>query len=416
MRATGASAMPRRVIATALVIGSLLSVPVSLLNAPPAEALPCVPVVAIACGLGGKAIGAVGDVASDVIGAGAEIVGETLLDGISSWVGKGAAWLIGRIGEQVERSTRPELGATWFTDQYRGMVSLALVLSLAFLLAALLSAALRHDIGAALRAAFVALPTAVIACFAAVTIVELLLVATDEATAFLTRRTGRDSQDFFEDLAGVLTPDGPSPLPGFLALIAALIAALLCVVVWIELILREAAIYLAVAFLPLSLAAMVWQRSAHLARRLMEGLAGVILAKLAIAVAVAFAASALSGGASGEGGITTMLAGCAVLFLAALSPWMLLRLIPLSGDAQLHRGSVKRAAATAPGAGTAAMVVRTGMYSAFAPAAAPAALAAQSSTAAAPAWSGPKAPGLPMRIQPPTPRKPKAPAGRSDER
>lgn len=410
--------MRRRPLAVALVAAALV-LPVAqaapVQAAPSLPSLPCAPVVAIMCGLGGDAIGAVGDVAGDVLGAGAEIVGNTLLDGVSSWVGQGAAWLIGRIGEQVERSTRPELGATWFTDQYRGMISLALLLSMAFLLIALIHAGLRNDLAAAVRAAFVALPTAVIACFAAVTMVELLLAATDDATAFLTRRTGADSRDFFSDLAGALAPAGGSPLPGFLTLIAALIAALLCIVVWLELILREAAIYLAVAFLPLSLSAMVWQRSAHLARRLVEGLIGVILAKLAIAVAVAFAASALSGGSSGAGGITTMLAGCAVLFLAALSPWMLLRLIPLGGDAQVHRGSVKRATATAPGAGTAAMVVRTGMYRTFAPAAAPAALASQPLAASAPTWTGPTGGGLPMRVEPPAPEKPMARAGKRDE-
>ena len=367
----------------------------------------CSPVVAVMCGLAGPVVGAVGDVASDVLGAGAKFVGNTVLDGVSSWVGQGAAWLIERIGTQVERSTRPELGATWFSGQYQNMIALALMLSLAFLMAALIGAALRQDVVAALRAALVALPLAVVACFAAVTIVELLLAATDDATTFLTRQTGADSQDFFQDLATSVVPGGPTPLPGFLALLGALIAALLCVVVWIELILREAAVYLAVAFLPLSLSAMVWQRTAHLARRLVEGLAGVILAKLAIAVAVAFAASALSNGGSGAGGMTTMLAGCAVLFLAALSPWVLLRLIPTGGDAQLHRGSVKRAASTAPGASSAAMVVRTGMYSAFAPKAAPAALAA-GHAATSPPPPTPRPNGAGMRVVPTLPEKPES--------
>jgi hypothetical protein len=370
----------------------------------------CIPVVAIACGLAGDAIGVVGDVATDVIGAGAGVIGNGVLDGISSWVGQGAAWLIERIGQQVERSTRPELGATWFTEQYRGMLTLALLLALAFLLAALTHAALRQDLAAALRAAFVALPTAVIACFAAVTLVELLLAATDDATRLLTQQTGDDSRAFFDELATAVVPSGGA-LPGFLALLGGVLAALLCIVVWLELILREAAVYLAVGFLPLSLAAMVWHRSAHLARRLVEGLVAVIVAKLAIAVAVAFAASALANG-GGAGGITTMLAGCAVLFLAALSPWVLLRLIPIGGDAQLHRGSVKQAVGTAPGASTAAMVVRTGMYSSFASAPAAPAMAA----AAAPpsrAWTPTPPTGAGMRLETSQPEKP---TGARDER
>jgi hypothetical protein len=191
-------------------------------------------------------------------------------------------------------------------------------------------------------------------------------------------------------------------MPGFLSLLGGLLTALLCIVVWIELILREAAVYLAVGFLPLSLAATVWQRTAHLVRRLVEGLAAIILSKLTIAAAVAFAASALTHGGSGKGGITVMLAGCAVLFLAALSPWALLRLMPLAGDEiGLHRGAVRQAVGSAPGARTASAVVRAGMYASFAPAAVPAAAAAAGAGAgagAAKGWRPPPPPGsLPMR-------------------
>src|SRR3954468_3955288 len=77
----------------------------------------CIPVVAIACGLAGGALGAVGDVAGGIVGAGASAVGNTVLDGVAGWVGQGAAWLIDRIGKQVERSTRPALGAAWFSRQ-----------------------------------------------------------------------------------------------------------------------------------------------------------------------------------------------------------------------------------------------------------------------------------------------------------
>jgi hypothetical protein len=390
-----------RKTAASLAVGLTLIASVLVWTAPaPAEAASCPPVVSIGCGLVGGAVGAVGDVAGDVLGAGAKVVGSTLLNGVSDWVGAGAAWLIERIGKRVEQSTRPELGATWFTDQYQSMLSLALILTLGFLMAALASAALRQDLAEALRAAFVALPLAVIACFAAVTIVEVLLVATDNATMMLTQSTSGNSEKFFKDLGGVFGPGGAA-VPGFLALIGALIAALLCVVVWLELILREAAVYLAVAFLPLSLAAMVWRRSAHLARRLCESLMAVILAKLTIATAVAFAASALAH--KGSGGITAMLAGCAVLFLAALSPWMLLRLIPLSGETHLHRGSVKQAAASAPGMGGAAFVVRTGMYSSFGGAAGGALATSHAPAASAPPppSTPPSAPsGLGMRLEP----------------
>ena len=371
------------------LLGPLPSAPTS--HAPLVRAACAGPVLSVACGIGSDALGAIGGAAGDVISAGTGVVGDVAMDGLSSWVGNGAAWLIERVARLVERSTRPDLAAPWFERQYSGMRSLALLLSLGFLMAALAHAALRQDLGAALRAAFVALPTAVLGCFVAVTLVQLALIATDSATAAITRQSGGDSREFFDDLAHVIV--NPTEIPGFLTLIAALLAALLCLVVWIELILREAAIFLAVAFLPLTLAASVWHRTGHVSRRLGEALAALILSKLTIAGAVAFAAAALGHARGGSGGMTALLAGIAVLFLAALSPWALLRLVPLGGEHPgLHRGSVKQAARSAPGAASAAMVVRTGMKTSFAGAAAPVAGGALASgVAAAPAqpWRPP---------------------------
>jgi hypothetical protein len=357
-----------------------------------------VPVVAIACSVGGGALSAAGD----VVGAGVGAVGDAAMNGLSSWVGDGASWLIDRIARLVERSTRPDLTAPWFETRYRSMLSLSLVVALGFLLVALAHAALRQDIEAALRAALIALPTAVICGFAAVTLVSLALVATDEATVAVTRTAGGDSRAFFSDLASIVKPGGLTQpaMPGFIMFLSALVAALLCFVVWIELILREAAIYLAVAFLPLSLAAMVWHRTGHLIRRLVEGLAGVILAKLTIGSAIALAASAMGHAPSNGGGFTALLGGCAVLFLAALSPWALFRLIPVAADqVSLQRGSVRRAVMSAPGAMTAATVVFAGMRMSFAGAGATGAGAASAATPAAwrPSGAAPGGPAVPLR-------------------
>src|SRR3954469_20238637 len=73
------------------------------------------PVVAIACSVGGTALGAVGD----VVGAGVDAVGGAAMNGLSNWVADGASWLIGHIARLVERSTRPDLTAPWFEERYR---------------------------------------------------------------------------------------------------------------------------------------------------------------------------------------------------------------------------------------------------------------------------------------------------------
>jgi hypothetical protein len=155
---------------------------------------------------------------------------------------------------------------------------------------------------------------------------------------------------------------GPA-LPSFLVFIAAVVTALLALLVWLELVLREAAVYLAVAFLPLALAAAVWPGTVHWSKRLAGWLSALILAKLTIAAAFSLAGAMLAGARPGTGGLSALMAGCAVLVLAAASPWVLLRLIPFtsaSGDG-LRRSHLSGAMRQAPGAAAAMSLARHGV-------------------------------------------------------
>ena len=147
--------------------------------------------------------------------------------------------------------------------------------------------------------------------------------------------------------------------------LAAALTAALALLVWVELVLREASIYVAVSFLPLAFVALVWRPTAHWARRLAEWLGAIIVSKFTIAAAFAIAGSALAHGRSGgSGGLTVLLAGCAVLLVAALTPWVLLRMLPGSVDRVRRAPSGRRAECrrrSTAGASTATMVARQAM-------------------------------------------------------
>jgi hypothetical protein len=196
-------------------------------------------------------------------------------------------------------------------------------------------------------------------------------------------------------------------LPGLVVFLSAALMAVLALVVWIELVLREASIYVAVTFLPISFIAMIWRPTSGWARRLTEWLGAIILAKFTIAVAFAIAGSSLSHGAQ-QGELTTLLAGCAVLLVAALTPWVLLRVIPGSMGAThgLHRGVVRQAVTSPAGATTASMIARQAIMRTFA--GAPVAARAIP-TQSAPTSSRPPGPPPPPRgptLHPPSQRRP----------
>jgi hypothetical protein len=321
----------------------------------------------VPCQLGASLICAAGALiggAGDAVSSAANAAADAVMGGIVDWAASGAAWLLRTIGQQVDRSTRPQLGSAWFSHQYEAMRRLAVALSLAFLLTAITQAAVRHDLRLLVRCCLVALPASLLLMFAAVTLVELALALTDELSAAVLGSADADVREAFSDLSKVFLPsDAATPaLPGFLLFLAAVMTSLLALLVWLELVLREAAVYLALAFMPLALAAAVWPRTVHWSQRLAGWLSALILAKLTIATAFSLAGAMVSHARPGSGGLSALMAGCAVLVLAAASPWVLLRVVPFTaaGDG-LHRSQLSGAVRQAPGMSVALLLARQGV-------------------------------------------------------
>ncbi len=102
---------------------------------------------------------------------------------------------------------------------------------------------------------------------------------------------------------------------------------------WLELVVRAAAVSVAVLFLPLALAALVWPSVAHWCRRLADTLVALVLSKFVVAAVLSLAAGAAAGGlgvsGSGNGGgFASVVTGIALLLIAILAPFTLLRLVP----------------------------------------------------------------------------------------
>ena len=115
-------------------------------------------------------------------------------------------------------------------------------------------------------------------------------------------------------------------------LLIALLIAVAAFVLWLELLIRAAAVYVAVLFLPLALATLVWPAVSHWCRRLVETLAALILSKFVIVATLSLAAGAVSSGTAGTGdhgsGFSSVLAGGALLLMATFVPFAILRMIP----------------------------------------------------------------------------------------
>jgi hypothetical protein len=336
-------------------------------TAPPASALdpakPVCGVAALVSGLIGKACtvvqnggrwvkagqkllgGHLGGAVKTALGQGGGKVGASAttaigLAAVGAWVLGGAKVALHETATILGHTTSPQLGTTWFSATYWRVAGISAVLTMPFLFAAAIQALLRSDLSLLVRAAFGYLPLAMLAVGVAAPVTMLLLAASDQLSAVVSSAAGNASTHFLTESAVVL--GALAVVSPFIALFAGLLVVAGAITLWMELLMREAAVYVIVMMLPLAFAAMVWPARRIWAIRAVELLVALILSKFAI-VAVLSLGSAALGASVGAGahGITTAFAGIVLLVMGAFAPWALLRLLPLAEIASSAAGSLR---------------------------------------------------------------------------
>jgi hypothetical protein len=293
---------------------------------------------------------AAGSIASGAVGFGADAV----LNALGSWVSNGASWLLGQIGRVISDTTTIDLGASWFTDHYRIMVALAGVVIVPMMLLGIMQSIYRQNSSALVRSVLVNVPLALLLTAVAVKLVQLGLAVTDDLSSAISQGAGLDSGHFLSSVALGLSngsADGQPAAPAFVLFVGGLVVVFGALMVWIELLIRAASVYVAVLFLPLALASLAWPAIAHWCRRLVDTLVALVLGKFVIVAVLSLAAGALAGGSGSAGsigsggGFAAVLAGAALLMFAAFAPWALFKLLPfLEAGAVGHLESASRRA------------------------------------------------------------------------
>jgi hypothetical protein len=368
-----------RIAVLAMLVGTSLS----LLSATPATARPAAvaPVaelnipkaacgvagivnkaVGIACGVvsnGGALIksgkqlvtGHVGGAVSTLLGGGAGSVAATAstalgLAAIGTWVIGGAGAVLHQAAAALGATTTPQLESTWFSSTYWRMAAIAALLTLPFLFAATVQAALRSDVALLARAAFGYLPLAMLSIAIAAPVTTLLLAISDELCGVISSAASDAGPHLLariELAVGGLALAAKEP---FLAFLIGFLMIGAAFALWIELLLREAAVYVVVLMLPLAFAAITWPARRIWAIRAVELLVALILSKFAIMAVLSLGGAAI-GASIGHASVTGFMAGTVLIMLATLSPWALLRLVPLSeiaaGAAGALRGEMRSA-------------------------------------------------------------------------
>ncbi len=302
-------------------------------------------------------VGNVCDAVTGAVGKAASTAGEFVMRGVTVWVTNAAVWVTGKVGDLIEGTTSPNLTASWFEGQYGSMVAVAGALALLMLMLAVIQSVMRQDVGMLIRAAFGYLPMAFILAGVAIAATGLLVAITDDISRVVVSGLGtKQSNNLLQAVGDAYKNalDDSSGIPLFGVFLGAIILAIGAFVLWLEMIIRDAAIYVCVFFLPLTFVAMIWPATSRWARRLVELLVAIILAKFVIVsiLSLATAAIANTNVVNGEGQtFERMIAGAALLVLAAWSPFALMRMIPMmevaAASVASQRSSMSAAAGSA---------------------------------------------------------------------
>jgi hypothetical protein len=269
---------------------------------------------------------AVGGASSTVLGAGADGV----LGALSNWVVGGAGWLLDQVGGVLSTTTSIDVGSGWFTTDYRAMTGIAVAVVLPVLLLSIAQSVYRQSAAVLVRSALVQLPLALVLTAVAVQLVQLSLAVTDNLCTAISAGAGANIAQALSGLATALTSQaasGTQGIPSFVLFVGALLLAFGAFALWLELLVRAAAVYVAVLFLPIGLASLAWPAISHWARRLVDTLAALILSKFVVVAILSLAVAAVGSGT--QNGFSAVLGGGALLLLAVFSPFVLLRLIPV---------------------------------------------------------------------------------------
>ncbi|MEZ5078109.1 MAG: hypothetical protein R2725_11785 [Solirubrobacterales bacterium] len=328
-------------------------------------------------------LGAAGDVVLDPLEDAAGSIGEGVFNQITSWATDGAVWLLGEIVGLINETTTPNLLSKGFARQYKKMASIAVVLAAMMLIFAAVEGLGRGDPGMLARVFLVNVPVAALATSAAYVIVQLLVAMTDGFCEVIAHSTAGDTRQFFKGaiealgaaggdagaVAGEATGSeaggaaaGTVAVPLFVGFIAAIIAAFAAFLVWIELLMRSAAIYAVALFMPLAIAASIWPRWTGALRRTAELVVVVVFSKFVIVAIIALAASLM---ANTGGEVEHVLTAGALLLLACFSPIVLFKLVPFAEGAAAaafdRHGSSGRTFATMQMASSVQMMRRAAM-------------------------------------------------------
>ncbi|GGV26969.1 hypothetical protein GCM10010260_79170 [Streptomyces filipinensis] len=242
-----------------------------------------------------------------------------------------ASWTIGKLSDAVKETANVDFTNPKFLQQYAIVFAASTILTLVLWLLAVAKRAVRGvPLTTAISEAIGFLWLTVLASAFTPLILYTVVSATDGVTDVLAKTTGDQADTFFGTFSGALnkgTDIGGGPI---MLIVVSLVSILAAGVLWLELVIRAALLYVGALLGTVVYAGLVDKNLWGHVRRWAGIMIAVILVKPVIVIVLGLAGALSSG--NGPDAFSAVVSGLAIILLAIFASAMIYRFVPGFGD------------------------------------------------------------------------------------
>lgn len=272
--------------------------------------------------------------------------GKAITEGIGNWIAKSSGELAAAAADlaadAVHTTTKVDLNAGWFRDNYELLLPIGLTILVATFCAQLIRAALKRD-GQALAQAFTGTVSGVLFCFAAIALTTVAIEVVDALCDGLFAAAGTSIEDAVRRMVKVSQIAAVAPLGWLVAALAALGAAVGAFLYWCVMMVRKVGILVLVTLAVFAGAGGGWEAARRWQRGWIEATATLVVSKLLMTIVFLLGISAM-GKTDAEGGIGALadvMAGIVIMLLVMLCPYATFKFVHWAAESTdgetLHR-------------------------------------------------------------------------------
>ncbi|WP_055469702.1 SCO6881 family protein [Streptomyces ardesiacus] len=256
---------------------------------------------------------------------------------IGDWMAKSAGELAAAsadlAAEAVNTTTRVDLNAGWFRDNYEMLLPLGLVLLVATFCAQLVRAAIRRD-GQALTQAFTGTMSGVLFAFCAIALTTVAIEVVDAVSDGLFQAAKLDIASAVRRIVKVNQIPGLAGLGWLVAVVAGLGAAIGAVLYWCVMMVRKVGILVMVTLAVFASAGGGWEVARRWRRGWIEATATLVVSKLLMTVIFVLGIAAMGKTESKDGiaALADVMSGIVIMILVLLCPYAVFKFVHWAAD------------------------------------------------------------------------------------